>query len=449
MPGCSAPRLQRGATEPPQGSDTVLAAREPGTIRDRTVELRRVRAEELIANPRNWRRHPPAQVAALQSVLEEIGYAGALVARETQDGLILIDGHLRAGLEPTQVVPVLVVDVTEAEADTLLATLDPIAAMAETDLDALTALLAEAKIPADELLAHLASLAGNSAARANGWSDRADTVPEITGPPVTSRGDLWELGPHRLLCGDATDADDVAKLMNGRTATLFHTDPPYLVDYTGADRPSAGKGWSGLYHEVEIADAEGFLRGVFSAALPHLAPDAAWYCWHAHKRAALIETIWAELGVINHQQIIWCKPAFTHGFSYYPWQHEPCLMGWRRGHKPPHDGDNTTVSSVWHVDWAGAARVTGNEHPTQKPVELFALPIRKHTRAGDLVYEPFSGSGSQIMAAEAEGRVCYAMEIELYFCDVAVRRWEAATGGRARRIASQALRGARRERRVP
>jgi len=154
---------------------------------------------------------------------------------------------------------------------------------------------------------------------------------------------------HRLLCGDSTNAGDVSKVMDGKKAALFSTDPPFLVDYTGADRPNnSGKDWSDSYREIDIKDAEEFFRSVFTVASAHLAEEAAWYCWHAHKRAALIERIWDELGVLNHQQIIWVKPVALHGFSFWPYRHEPCLMGWKQGHKPAHDGDNShTFTSVW------------------------------------------------------------------------------------------------------
>jgi DNA modification methylase len=138
------------------------------------------------------------------------------------------------------------------------------------------------------------------------------------------------------------------------------------------------------------------------------------------------------VGVLNHQQIVWVKPCALHGFSFWPYRHEPCLMGWRKGHKPDHDGDNThALTTVWEIDWEGKARIIGNEHPTQKPVALFERPIQKHTRPGAICYEPFCGSGSQLIAAERLERKCYALEIEPRFCDVAVRRWEAFTGRKA------------------
>ncbi len=223
--------------------------------------------------------------------------------------------------------------------------------------------------------------------------------------------------------------------MDGNLAALFQTDPPYLVDYTGADRPNdSGKDWSDRYHEIEIKDAGGFFAAVFRNAIKVTQPDAAWYCWHAHKRAALIEKTWAELDVLNHQQIVWVKPVAMHTYSMWPWRHEPCLMGWRKGNKPAHDGDNThRCTTVWEIDWEGKARIVGNEHPTQKPVELFERPMRKHTKPGAICFEPFSGSGSQIIAAERMERRCFALEIEPRFCDVAVQRWEEFAGKKASR----------------
>ena len=177
-----------------------------------------------------------------------------------------------------------------------------------------------------------------------------------------------------------------------------------------------------------------FFRAGFTNAAAVLDPNAAWYVWHAHKRVGEIEQIWRELDILNHMQIVWVKPTALHTHTYYPWQHEPCLMGWRRGNKPAHDGDNThAVTSVWTVDWEGKNRVVGNEHPTQKPVELFARPMRKHTQPGAICYEPFSGSGSQLIAGEQQGRSVRAMELSPTFCDVAIERWQNFTGEKAKR----------------
>jgi DNA modification methylase len=158
-----------------------------------------------------------------------------------------------------------------------------------------------------------------------------------------------------------------------------------------------------------------------------LGPNAAIYCWHAHKRCGEIQRIWHDLGILDHQQIVWVKPTAVFGRSVFHYRHEPCMLGWKKGEMPPHDGSHQ-YDTAWEVDWNGKGRIIGNEHPTEKPVELFARPLRKHTRRGEVVFEPFSGSGSQIIAAEQLGRLCRAMEISPPFVDVAIRRWERATG---------------------
>ncbi len=262
-----------------------------------------------------------------------------------------------------------------------------------------------------------------------------DDVPEpqSAATVATKRGDLWVLGNHRLLCGDSTDARDVDRLMDGHQAALVATDPPYLVDYSGERPNDSGKDWSATYREVEITDADQFFRDVFTNVLRVLAPHAAIYCWHAHKRQALISRVWEDLGILDHQQIVWVKPTPVFGRVYWHFRHEPCMMGWRKGSQPVHDSDHAH-NSVWEVDWEGKGRIVGNEHPTQKPVELFARPMRKHTNVGDICFEPFSGSGSQLIAAEQLGRRCFAIELEPVFVEVAVRRWEAFTGKTAQRV---------------
>jgi len=267
-----------------------------------------------------------------------------------------------------------------------------------------------------------------------------DDVPEpqSAASVVTQRGDLWVLGNHRLLCGDSTDSRDVDRLMDGHQAALVATDPPFLVSYTGERPNDSGKDWSDVYREVEITDADQFFRGVFTNVLRVLAPHAAIYCWHAHKRQALISRVWEDLNILDHQQIVWVKPTPVFGRVYWHFRHEPCMMGWRKGSQPVHDSDHG-FSSVWEVDWEGKSRIVGNEHPTQKPVELFARPMRKHTNVGDICFEPFSGSGSQLIAAEQLGRRCFAMELEPVFVEVAVRRWEAFTGKTAQRIPASAV----------
>lgn len=261
----------------------------------------------------------------------------------------------------------------------------------------------------------------------------ADDVPAMEKIAHSQLGDLWILGQHRLLCGDSTKAADVDRLMDGHRAALVSTDPPYLVDYTGERPNDTGKDWTASYREIDIKDADSFFRAVFTNVVRIIEPHAAIYCWHAHKRCGMIQKVWEDLGILDHQQIVWVKPTPVFGLVFWHFRHEPCMMGWVQGSKPAHDGDNSMdMNSVWELGWEdGKSRVVGNEHPTQKPVELFARPMRKHTKPGQVCYEPFSGSGSQLVAGEAEGRRVFAMEISPVFVDVAVRRWQNLTGRQA------------------
>ncbi len=254
-----------------------------------------------------------------------------------------------------------------------------------------------------------------------------DDVPEPPTKAFSKTGDLWLLGEQRLLCGDSTKTEDVARVMMGMKAILVATDSPYLVDYTGERPNNSGKDWTSVYHEVDIKDAGRFFRDVSSRILEVLAPNGAIYFWHAHKRQAEISAIWNELGIHDHQQIIWVKPTPVFGHVFWHFRHEPCLMGWRKGSMPAHDGDQS-LNSVWEIDWEGKQRITGNQHPTQKPVEIFARPMRKHTKPGDVCFEPFSGSGSQLAAGATLNRKVYAIEVEPVFVDLAVTRLMSLTG---------------------
>lgn len=256
-------------------------------------------------------------------------------------------------------------------------------------------------------------------------------------PPITKIGDLIELGNHRLICGDCTDPDVVRRVMNGERAVLFATDPPYLVGYDGTNHPGADSGtknkdWSGTYGTSwDDADAnpalyERFLRTAVAEALRD---NAAWYIWHASRNQAMLEAAMKQAGAFVHAQIIWVKnrPVLTR--TWYAWRHEPCLFGWKVGCKPP-KVDTDVLSTVWELDTIP----NGDErpdHPTPKPLEVFEIPMRQHTARGDVCFEPFCGSGTQIIAAERLDRRCFAVEISPVYCDVIVRRYIALAGENA------------------
>lgn len=412
-------------------------------IRDRIVDLRRVPARDLRPDPRNWRTHPKAQKEALQGLLSEIGYADALLARETPEGLVLIDGHLRAETTPDSEVPVLVLDVDEKEAGKLLASLDPLSAMAGADDQRLAEILRSVETSSEAVQNMFDRLAKENGILSAGQVSDVDAEPQIGRADElrkqwgTELGQLWLLGDHRLLCGDSTSRTDVQRLMNGDRAVLFATDPPYLVDYDGTNHPgtkvsknreSLNKDWSGSYRDFDRAEeGDGLYDGFISVAVDiAIREDAAWYCWHASRRQAMVEAAWERHGAFVHQQLIWSKDRGILTRSWFLWRHEPCFFGWLRGKKPPKNTAATPLSSVWELP--SIARTEDVDHPTPKPVECFTIPMLQHTVEGDVCYEPFSGSGTQVIAAERTGRRCFAMEIAPEFVAVALQRYVDATG---------------------
>jgi site-specific DNA-methyltransferase (adenine-specific)/modification methylase len=356
-------------------------------IRDRISELRRVPASELRPNPKNWRTHPKAQADALKGVLAEVGIADAVLARELEDGtLMLLDGHLRVETMGDQILPVLVLDVNEAEGDKVLATLDPLAAMAESDAAKLDAILREVDTGSPELQQMLSDLAEDAGLYQDGDKEIVeDEVPEPPVDPITKPGDLWILGEHRLLCGDSTKAEDVERLMAGAKANCMVTDPPYGI-------------------------------GIASNPVRQKHAKADWDAKPVEPRA-FVESV--------SQSIVW-------GGNYFDLPPAKGFFVWDK--KQPEDLTLAMCEMAWtNVDTPAKMfrlSVTSydKEHPTQKPVGLIAWCL---SYAGGDVFDPFLGSGTTLIAAEQLGRKCYGMEISPQYCDVIVKRWETLTGKKA------------------
>ncbi len=265
-----------------------------------------------------------------------------------------------------------------------------------------------------------------------------DVAPKPPDDPVTQRGDLWLLGDHRILCGDSTNGADVARLMNGEKASLLATDPPYLVDYQGGNHPQSwhnrpdvkDKHWDDY---TDPTTGAAFFENYLRLGLKHCKDHIAVYQWFATKRHDIVEAAWRAVGLLPHQELVWAKARAVLTRCDFMWQHEPCMYGWVEGKRPtlkPPPNETT----VWHINQQGEQ---DGIHPTQKPLELFLRPIRWHTLPGEVCYEPFSGSGTQIIAAERLERRCFAMELSPAFVDVAVARFEKLTGGKAERVAAE------------
>jgi DNA modification methylase len=256
---------------------------------------------------------------------------------------------------------------------------------------------------------------------------KVDQAAELQKKWKTKRGQIWKIGEHRLMCGDSMNAGDVAALMNGETAKLCATDPPYLVSYDAKNHPSKNfadgknKDWKGRYADKQKSEPLGpFYEAFLRQALAVCEADAAIYVWHASQRQMEVERAMRDCGILVHQQIIWVKnkPVLTH--SFYMWQHEPCFFGWKQGNKPKRNSGEFPTT-VWQIDVPVLPGVE-SRHPTEKPLKLFTIPILLHTQVGDICFEPFSGSGTHLCAAERTGRRCFAMEIEPAFAAVALER---------------------------
>jgi DNA modification methylase len=399
------------------------------------LEILRVPLDAIIPDPANPRLHDERNLAAISASLQRFGQAEPIVTQAGTRRIIAGHGRLEAmralGWNEADIVE-LPLDDTQAAA--LGIAMNRTGELASWDDNALTTILRSLEaqgaldatgFTADELDTLLKELEAENAPA--GVDDPGPTEPPEV--PITQRGDLWLLGDHRLLCGDSTSAEDVTRLMNGEKAVLWSSDPPYAVSYTGNDRPlhngkPSGKDWSHLYRETDIKDLGEFLNGIMAATLPHVADHSPVYMWHAHVQQPTIAAVFERHGLLLHQVLVWVKPSAVFGHSYFRWRHEPCAFGWRQGSKPQHGVGQ--LDTVWEADWDGKARFS-TFHPTSKPTRLFEIPLELHTKPGDVVIEPFNGSGSQIIAASKLARRCYAMELQPAFIDGTIDRWQTAT----------------------
>ena len=438
-------------------------------IRNRVKELRYVPASQLQPNPKNWRTHPEGQQNALRGILAEVGIAGAVLARETPEGgLMLIDGHLRAETLGNADVPVLVLDVNEAEADKLLATIDPLGAMAEADADKLRELLEEVET-ASEALADMFTELAEEAGILDGLNDAEiieDEIPDPPADPITKPGDLWLLGDHRLLCGDSTKAEDVERLMDGAKITMAFTSPPYAsqrkYDESSGFRP------------IPPDDYVEWFSAIQTNVRNHCEESASWFVnikehanggqRHLYVKDLAIAHV-RQWGWMLVDELCWYKrslpgqwpdrfrndwePIFhfatAKGFPF-----DPIAVAVESDdafHYVPNSGKtaggNIGIGKEGRNRSLGLARPgnvleistrkvpNGIAHEAAFPPDLPAFFIKAYSRSGDNIYEPFCGSGTTLIAAEQLGRKCYGMEISPAYCDVIVKRWETLTGRQA------------------
>jgi len=394
-------------------------------IRDRIKELRRVKASDLFPSEKNWRTHPKAQVEALEGILSELGYADALLARELPDGtLVLIDGHCRRELTPDQMVPVLVTDLDEDEANKLMTVLDPLAAMAEANTEALGKLLHDVRTDSAGVQALLDGLAGEHGIDLfegggeeeppEAQVDRAEELREEWG---TATGQLWVIpgraGDHRLLCGDSTKRGDVGRVMGGGVLDAIVTDPPYGVAYVGKTRDALTIENDSLSEE----QLQALWADALSAWLPQMKDGGAFY---ATVPAGPLHLVFANemlrLGILR-QCLVWNKDSMVLGHSDYHYKHEPVLYGWKPG-GAHYFVDDRTKTTVLEYQRPKASR----EHPTMKPVALWCELLANSTQSAGQVGDPFLGSGTTMCAGESLGRRVFGIEIAPKYVAVTLER---------------------------
>lgn len=249
--------------------------------------------------------------------------------------------------------------------------------------------------------------------------------------PITKPGDLIELGPHKLLCGDSSKQDDLAKLLGDRKIALLWSDPPYNVSYDSASRPigegaKPGSGWREIANDfLPQADYEQWLQTVLTNVSSYFDQGAAFYIWNGHRQFGLMQQILLKQGFKVSCVITWAKERFALGFGDYNQQTEFCLYGWKEKNGSHRWYGPKNESTLWQIS---RDPIADNQHPTQKAVELAVRAIKNSSQRGDLVFDAFLGSGTCLIAAESLGRVCYGMEIDPRYCDVIVRRYVTLVG---------------------
>jgi DNA modification methylase len=261
-----------------------------------------------------------------------------------------------------------------------------------------------------------------------------DSVPEVPDKPVTRPDDIWSLGNHRVVCGDSTKAADVAAVLAGSEPHLMITDPPYGVSYDPAWRALRGLGAGNLAQGKVLNDDRADWREAYA-----LFPGDVAYVWYGALHGDVVAADLAACGLQLRAQIVWVKQHFTLSRGHYHWRHENCWYAVREGKAGHWQGDRTQTT-VWEIannnPFGNRQREPSWGHGTQKPVECMRRPIVNNSRPGQLVYDPFLGVGTSLIAAEMTGRLCCGLEISPAYVDVILRRWQAFTGRTAMHQAS-------------
>jgi site-specific DNA-methyltransferase (adenine-specific) len=388
------------------------------------VKYRKV--EDLIPYVNNSRKHSDEQVAQISASIKEFGWTNPILIDGT-NSIIACHGRLMAARKlKMDEVPTIELDhLTDTQRKALVIADNKLALNADWDNTLLT-------IELDELLKdgfaldilgfnqdELAALLEPE--QVDGLTDE-DAVPDVPEEPKTKLGDIYQLGNHRLMCGDSCSITDMDKLVNDRQVDMWLTDPPYNVAYEGKTKDA-------LTIQNDSMSDDGFrqfLRDAYVTADTVMKAGAVFYIWHADSEGYNFRGAAHDAGWKVRQCLIWKKSTMVMGRQDYHWKHEPCLYGWKEGagHLWATDRKQTTI-----LEFDKPNR--NKEHPTMKPVALFEYQMLNNTKGGDIILDSFGGSGTTLLAAEKNGRIGYLMELDPKYCDVIVKRWEDFTGKKA------------------
>ena len=378
----------------------------------------RVAIDKLIPYVNNAKEHSDSQVTKIAASIREFGFLNPVLIDKDFN---IIAGHGRVlaakKLELKEVPCVDIDGLSEAQRKAYILADNRLGELAEWDMELVTSEL--------ELLKDLdfdIDLTGFDLDlnQEDAVEDDFDTTPPEK--PKSKLGDIYQLGNHRVMCGDSTSIEDVEKLMGGQQADLYLTDPRYNVDYEG------GSGLKIMNDKMDNDSFRQFLVDAFSAAKNVMKAGASFYIWHADSEGYNFRGACFDIGWTVRECLIWAKNSMVLGRQDYQWQHEPCLYGWNGG------------SHCWYSDRKQTTllkfdKPTRNgEHPTMKPVPLFDYLIKNSSKEGDIVLDSFGGSGTTIMACEQNNRKGYCMELDPRYVDVIVARWETFTGKKAVRL---------------
>lgn len=397
-----------------------------------TIQITYKPIQDLIPYARNSRTHSDAQVAQIAASIREFGWTNPILL-DGENGIIAGHGRLLAAqkLGETQVPTIELAHMSEAQKRAYVIADNKLALNAGWDDEMLFAEFEDLKEAGFDLeltgftLEEIGKLTPEVVNEGLTDEDEAPPVPE---EPKTKLGDIYQLGKHRLMCGDSTSIDHLERLCDGQSVDMWLTDPPYNVAYEGGTKEKL------TIKNDSMGDDQfrQFLRDAYTAADAVMKPGSVFYIWHADSEGYNFRGAAKDVNWKVRQCLIWKKSSLVLGRQDYQWQHEPCLYGWKEGasHLWASDRKQTTI-----LEFDKPSR--NGEHPTMKPVALFEYQLLNNTKGGDIVLDSFGGSGTTLIAAEKNGRVARLMELDPKYCDVIVKRWEDFTGKKATLLTGQ------------